>query len=473
MAASTEGVKALDLVVIGAGPGGYTGAIRAAQLGMKTAIVEKDRNLGGTCLLRGCIPTKALLQSASLYQSLRHAADFGLKAGEVQADFPAIQKRKTEIVERLAKGIAFLMKKNRIQVYEGTGKIEAPGRVSVASGSGGSQVLETRNILLASGSVAKGLPGIQPDGTRILTSDHALELASVPRSIIILGAGAVGAEFASIFSGFGSRVTLVELLPRAVPLEDEEVSRELERCFRKRGIGLRTGAEVRKATVTSEGVEVVCVTGEPEKSETLTAELLLLGVGRRPGSDSLGLERTRVVVEKGYVKTDASFRTAEMGIWAVGDLVGRAPLAHVASHEAVAAVEAMAGGKPRAINYDHVPWCTYCDPEVARVGLTESQARQRGFAVKTGKFPFTALGRALILGENEGFVKVVAEEKYGEVLGVHIIGPRATELIAEAAALLCLESTTEEILATIHAHPTLSEALGEAALDVLGRSLNR
>ena len=473
MAAPMEGGAGFDLVVIGAGPGGYTGAIRAAQLGMKTAIVEKDPDLGGTCLLRGCIPTKVLLQSASLYHSLRHAEDFGLKAGDVQVDFPAIQKRKAGIVERLAKGVAFLMKKNQIQVFEGTGKIDGLGRVSVTSRSGKSQVLEAKNILLAAGSEAKGLPGIEPDGTRILTSDHALELGAVPRSLIILGAGAVGVEFASIFSGFGARVTLVELLPRAVPTEDEDVSKELERCFRKRGIGVRTGAEVRKAAVGPEGVEVTCAMGGSGKTETLTAEVLLLGVGRRPKSDSLGLEKTRVVVEKGYVKTDTSYRTAEPGVWAVGDLVGRAPLAHVASHEAVAAVETMAGEKPHPLNYDQVPWCTYCDPEVARVGLTESQARERGFEVKTGKFPFTASGRALILGENEGFVKVVTDEKYGEVLGVHIIGPRATELIAEGTALLHLESTTEEILATIHAHPSLSEALGEAALDVLGRSLNR
>jgi dihydrolipoamide dehydrogenase len=473
VAAPMEGGNAFDLVVIGAGPGGYTGAIRAAQLGMKTAIVEKDPDLGGTCLLRGCIPTKALLQSASLYQSLRHAGDFGLRAGEVQADFPAIQKRKAAIVERLAKGVAFLMKKNRIQVFEGTGRIEGPGRVSVTSPSGKGQVLEAKNILLAAGSAAKGLPGIEPDGKRILTSDHALELGTVPRSLVILGAGAVGAEFASIFSAFGAKVTLVELLPRAVPLEDEEVSRELERCFKKRGIEIHTGANVKKAAVTREGVEVTFATSGPDRTEMLTAEVLLLGVGRRPRSDSLGLEKTRAVVEKGYVKTDDTHRTAEPGVWAIGDLVGRAPLAHVASHEAVAAVEAMAGMKPNPINYDQIPWCTYCDPEVARVGLTEKQARERGFSVKTGKFPFTALGRALILGENEGFVKVVADEKYGEVLGVHIIGPRATELIAEGTALLRLESTLEEILATIHAHPTLSEALGEAALDVLGRSLNR
>jgi len=473
VAAPMESGTGFDLVVIGAGPGGYTGAIRAAQLGMKTAIVEKDPDLGGTCLLRGCIPTKALLQSASLLHSLRHAGEFGFQVGEVQVDFPAVQRRKAGIVDRLAKGVAFLMKKNRVQVFEGTGRIEGPGRVSVTSRSGESRILEARNILLAAGSEAKGLPGIEPDGKWILTSDHALELASVPRSLIILGAGAVGVEFASIYSGFGARVTLLEILPRAVPSEDEEVSRELERCFRKRGIGVRTGAEVRKAAVVPEGVEVTCAMGGSGKTETLTAEALLLGVGRRPKSGSLGLERTRVVLEKGYVKTDASYRTAEPGIYAVGDLVGRAPLAHVASHEAVAAVETMAGEKPHPINYDQVPWCTYCDPEVARVGLTESQARDRGFAVKTGKFPFTALGRALILGENEGFVKVVADEKYGEVLGVHIIGPRATELIAEGTALLHMEATTEEILATLHAHPTLSEALGEAALDVLGRSLNR
>ena len=473
MATALESGGRFDLVVIGAGPGGYVGAIRASQLGLKTALVEKDPNLGGTCLLRGCIPTKALLQSAAMHQTLRHAGEFGFRIGDVQLDFPAIQKRKTAIVERLAKGVAFLMKKNNVQVFEGTGRIEAPGRVSVQSKSGKSQTLVANNVLLATGSDAKGLPGIEPDGKRILTSDHALELTAVPKSLIILGAGAVGVEFASIFSSFGCQVTLVELLPRIVPTEDEEVSKELERCFKKRGIAVRTGANVQKAAPTGKGVDVTLVSGEGGKPETLTAEMLLLGVGRRPRSDGLGLEKTRVAMEKGYVKVDGSYRTAEPGIWAVGDLVGRAPLAHVASHEAVCAVEAMAGGTPHSLHYDQVPWCTYCEPEVARVGLTEKQALERGHAVKSGKFPFSALGRAQILGETEGFVKIVTEEKYGEVLGVHIVGPKATELVAEGAALLRLEATTEEIIATLHAHPSLSEAMGEAALDALGRALHR
>jgi dihydrolipoamide dehydrogenase len=366
------------------------------------------------------------------------------------------------------------MKKNGIQVFEGTGRIDGPGRVAVLSRSGKSQILEAKNVLLATGSEAKGLPGIEPDGKRILTSDQILELAAVPKTLLILGAGAVGVEFASIYASFGSKVTLVELLPRIVPGEDEEVSKELERCFRKRGIEIVTHARVEKAAATPRGVEISLTAGnDAGKTRALSAELLLLGVGRRPKSEPLGLGKTRVVVEKGFVRTDADYRTAEPGIWAIGDLVGKAPLAHVASHEAVAAVEAMAGQKPHPINYDHVPWCTYCEPEVARVGLTETQAKERGFDVKTGKFPFTALGRALILGENEGFVKLVTDAKYGEVLGVHIIGPRATELIAEGAALLRLEAVNEEIVATVHAHPTLSEAMGEAALDVLGRSLNR
>ena len=462
-----------DLVIIGSGPGGYVGAVRAAQLGLKTAIVEKDPDLGGTCLLRGCIPTKALLQSAALHQTLRHAGEFGFKIGDVRLDFQAVQKRKTGIVERMSKGVAFLMKKNAVQVFEGIGKIEAPGRVSVQSKSGKSQILETKNVLIATGSEAKGLPGMEPDGKKILTSDHILELGAVPKSLIILGAGAVGVEFASIFSSFGSQVTLVELLPRIVPGEDEEISKELERCFRKRGITSRTGAKVQKASPGPKGVEVTLIAGEAGKTESLSAEMLLLGVGRRPKSDGLGLDKTRAVVEKGFVKVDAAYRTAEPGVYAIGDVVGRAPLAHVASHEAVAAVETMAGGQPHPINYDQVPWCTYCEPEVARVGLTEKQAAERGYQVKSGKFPFSVLARAQILGETEGFVKIVSEQKYGEVLGVHIIGPRATELVSEGAALLKLEATTEEIIATMHAHPTLSEAMGEAALDVLGRSLNR
>jgi len=470
--ASAEGENRFDLAVLGAGIGGYIGAIRAAQLGLKTAIVEKDPNLGGTCLLRGCIPTKALLQSAALHHTLQQAGEFGFKIGDIQVDFPAVQRRKAGIVDRLAKGVAFLMKKNGIQVFEGTGRLDGPGRVALTARTGKSQFLHAKSILLATGSEAKGLPAIEPDGKRILTSDQILELESVPRTLIILGAGAVGAEFASIFSSFGTSVTLLELLPRIVPTEDEEVSKELERCFKKRGVAIRTGARVQKATATLKGVEVMVAAGNGGKAETLSADLLLLGVGRLPKSDGLGLEKTKVVVEKGFVRTDASYRTAEPGVWAIGDLVGRAPLAHVASHEAVAAVESMAGRPPRPINYDQVPWCTYCEPEVARVGLTESQARDRGYAVKSGKCPLSSLARARILGETEGFVKVVSEEKYGEVLGVHIIGPRATDLIAEGGTLLRLEATTEEILATIHAHPTLSEAMGEAALDVLGRPLN-
>jgi len=473
VATPSEGGGRFDLVVIGAGPGGYVGAIRASQLGLKTALVEKDPNLGGTCLLRGCIPAKALLQSAALHHTLRHAGEFGFKISEVQVDFPAVQKRKAAIVERLSKGVAFLMKKNNVQVFEGTGKLEGKGRVSVASRSGKSQALDAQHILLATGSEAMGLPGIEPDGKRILTSDHALELHAVPKSLIILGAGAVGVEFASIFSSFGSQVTLVELLPRIVPTEDEEVSKELERCFKKRSITVRTGVKVQKASAGSRGVEVTLSAGDAGKTETLAAEILLLGVGRRPKSDALGLEKTKAVVEKGFVRVDDAYRTSEPGLWAIGDLVGRAPLAHVASHEAVAAAEAMAGGKPHPLNYDQVPWCTYCDPEVARVGLTEKQAQERGATVKSGKFPFSVLGRAQILGETEGFVKIVTDQKYGEVLGVHIIGPRATELIAEGAALLKLEATTDEIIATLHAHPTLTEAVGEAALDVLGRALNR
>lgn len=459
--------------MIGAGPGGYVGAIRAAQLGLRTALVEKDAALGGTCLLRGCIPTKALLQSAALHHTLKQAGDFGFRIGDIKLDFAAVQKRKAGIVERLAKGIAFLMKKNGIQVFEGAGKIEGPGRVSVSARGGKGQSIEAKNIFLVTGSEAKGLPGIEPDGKRILTSDDVLELGSPPKSLIILGAGAVGVEFASIFSSFGAQVTLVELLPRIVPMEDEDVSRELERSFKKRGMILRTGARVQKATVTGKGVEVQLSAGDAGKTETLFAELLLLGVGRRPKSDGVGLENTKAVVEKGFVRTDEFYRTAEPGVWAAGDLVGRAPLAHVASHEAVIAVETMAGKKPHPMNYTQIPWCTYSDPEVARIGLTEKEARDRGHAVQSGKFPFGALARAQILGETEGFVKLVGEEKYGEVLGVHIIGPRATDLIAEGAALLRLEATTEEILATVHAHPTLSEAVGEAALDVLGRSLNR
>jgi len=451
-----------DVLVIGAGPGGYVAAIKAAQLGLKTIVVERDE-LGGVCLNRGCIPTKAMLRSANLFETMKHAADFGVQASGIQLAFADVQKRKEKVVLKNTKGIEYLMKKNKVTVIKGTAKLALPGKVDVTDAEGKKQTLETKNIVIATGSVVRPIPGFETDGKHVVNSDHILELKDVPKSLIVMGSGAVGVEFASVYSRFGAETTLVELLPRLIPLEDEEVSKELERSFRKRGIKAQVDTKLEKLEKTENGVKVTGKTGKGE-TVSLEAEMLLVAVGRMPYTSGLGLEGTKIKVDRGFIQVDEFQQTAEKGVYAIGDVVPTPLLAHLASKEGIVAVEHMAGKKDvRPINLRLVPNCTYCDPEVASVGLTEAKPREQGYDVKVGRFPFSASGKARIIGEEEGFVKIVSEKKYDEILGVHIIGPHATELIAEACVAMQLESTADELGRTMHAHPTVSEAVMEAA----------
>jgi dihydrolipoamide dehydrogenase len=461
-----------DVVIIGSGPGGYVAAVRAGQLGLKAAIIEKDTRLGGTCTLRGCIPTKQMLMSAHVYEQMQHAADFGVQASGIQLAFADVQKRKDKVVLKNSKGIEFLMKKNKVTVFKGTGRLALPGKVEVTAADGKKEVLEAKNIILATGSVVRPIPGFETDGQHVVNSDHILELKDVPKSLIVMGAGAVGCEFASVYSRFGAETTIVELLPRLVPLEDEEVSKQLEQSFRKRKIKSQLGTKLEKVEKSDTGV---IVTGKDAKGQDvkLEAEMLLVAVGRMPYTEGLGLEGTKIKIERGFVQVDEFQQTGEKGVYAIGDIVPTPLLAHLASKEGIVAVEHLAGQKDvRPINLRLVPNCTYCDPEVASVGLTEAKAREAGYDVVVGKFPFSASGKARILGEEEGFVKVVSEKKYDEILGVHIIGPHATELIAEACVAMQLESTAEELGRTMHAHPTVSEAVMEAAEGVHGLAVH-
>ena len=452
-----------DLAVVGSGPGGYVAAIRAGQLGLKTAIVEKDDKFGGTCLHVGCIPTKDLLLSADVYDYVKNSREFGIGAKEVSIDWPAVLARKTKVVTKLAKGVEFLLKKNKVDMIRGMGKLLAPGRMSVTDPQGMARVITAKHMVLATGSEARLLPGLEVDGKALLTNKEILNLPAVPKSMVIIGAGAVGVEFASIFHRFGAKVTVLEMLPRAVPLEDEEISVELEKSLKHQGIAIQTQAKVTKITKTASGITVEYEVGEG-KAQTLDAETCLVAVGRTPNTANLGLEKTRVKLERGFVKTNGFMQTDEPGIYAIGDIVANSPLlAHVASREGLVAVTHAAGKAAEPINHRQIPNCTYTEPEVASVGLTERLAREAGHKVKIGKFPYAAVSKATILGAREGFVKVVSDEKYGEILGVHIIGPRATETIAEAVMAMRLEGTVDDIAHTIHAHPTLAEAVGEAA----------
>jgi len=460
-----------DLIVIGSGPGGYVAAVRASQLGMKVAIVEKDARLGGTCLLRGCIPTKSMLESAEIAEHARHAEEFGVTVGDVRVSLAAVLKRKDKVVSQNAGGVQFLMKKNKVEVFQGLGSLEGGGRVKVTSASG-AQVISAQHILLATGSKPRQIPGIAVDGVAVMTSDELLELREMPRHLVVMGAGAVGVEFASVFSSFGCEVTLVELADRLVPVEDEEVSAEFARIYQKRGIKVHTSTKVAQVERVEGGVRLR-LEREGAAPTSLTASHLLVAVGRAPVTEGLGLERTKVRVERGSVHVDPFNRTDEPGVYAIGDILfGKPLLAHAASAEGVLAVEHMAGLNPTPIDYAQVPGCTYSSPEIGSLGLTEAKARAAGYEVKVGKFPFSAVGKAKVINQTAGFVKIVADAKYHQILGVHIIGPRATDLIAEAGPLLKLECTVEELISTIHAHPTLAEAMHEAAHATLGHAIH-
>jgi dihydrolipoamide dehydrogenase len=466
-----------DVTVIGTGPGGYVAAVRAAQMGLKVAVVERDPiGTGGTCLLRGCIPTKALLHTADLYQDLKNGKEYGIVADNVGIDFTALMARKQRIVSRLSKGIeGYLFKKNKITLFKGHGRLEGAKAVVVKAQDGSETKIATKNVIVATGSKVRNLPGLTPDGTGIVTSDEILELKQCPKSLIVIGAGAVGIEFASIFARFGAATTVIELLPRVLPLEDEEISAEAGKLLGKY-MTIHTGARTEGALKTAHGVEVAFRNGAGE-AKSITAEMLLVAVGRGPVTDGLNLESTKVQLEKGYIKTNASLATDEPGVYAIGDVVTidgkpHPQLAHVASFEGIGVAERLAGKKTEPLNYDRVPSATYCQPEVAGVGLTEAEAKKRGYDVKVGKFNFGNLAKPRIVGHDGGFVKVVADAKYDEVLGVHMIGPHATDLIAEACVALRLESTVEEIMHTMHPHPTLSEALMQAAESVYGHAID-
>ena len=465
-----------DLIVIGSGPGGYSAAVRAGQYGLKTAVIEKDPKLGGTCLHVGCIPTKALLHTADVWGHFVHSTDEGILCENPKIDYAKVLDRKNKIVAKHAKGVEFLMKKNKVDWIKGFGTLKprgASGLVAVeVKSDGGKQTLETKNVIIATGSEARMLPGLKSDARTILTNIEILDLAAIPKTMLIIGAGAVGVEFASIFNRFGTKVTVLEMLPRLVPIEDEEISKELERYFKKTGIRCETGAKAENIVKGDKSVKL-SVTLASGKHEDVEAETLLVAVGRRPMTASVGLENTKVQLDREFIRVDEFQLTDEPGVYAIGDVVAGTPqLAHVATMQGMVAVAHMAGKPARPVNRNRIPSCTYTEPGIGSVGLTEAQARAQGRAVKVGKFPFAANSKASILGSHEGFVKVVADEKYGEILGVHIIGPEAYELIAEAVTAMEAEATVETMMSTIHAHPTLYEAMGEAFNNVYGLAIN-
>jgi dihydrolipoamide dehydrogenase len=467
-----------DIAIIGGGPGGYTAAIRAGQYGLKTALIEREKKLGGTCLHWGCIPTKSLLFDAEVYDHLKNAAEHGLEGvGTITINWKTILDRKNGIITKHVKGLDFLMRKNKVAVVEGYGRLTGAAKdgihsIAVEAANGEKKTIQTRNVIVATGSDARMLPGVEADGSSILTNMEILTLPQIPKSMLVIGAGAVGVEFGSIFKSFGSEITIVEYLPRVVPNEDEDVSKELARNFRKRGIDTYTGAKVEKVEKTEGGAKVTFTTADG-KQMVKEAEKVLVAVGRAPRTADVGLDKTKVQLERGFIRTDEWMQTAEPGIYAIGDIVAGLPqLAHVAAMAGMVVAAKVAGKRARPVRRDRIPACTYCEPQIGSVGLTEAQAKAQGHELKVGKFPFSANSKASIVGSHEGFVKVVADAKYGEVLGVHIIGPQATELVAEAVVAMELEATIEELMFTIHAHPTLAEAMLDGFGSVENMAIN-
>jgi dihydrolipoamide dehydrogenase len=465
-----------DIAILGGGPAGYTAAIRAGQYGLKAALIERDQKLGGTCLHWGCIPTKSLLFNAEVYDYLKHAKDYGIDGvGQVTINWQAILDRKNGIVTKHVKGLDFLMRKNKVTVIQGYGRITGPAKNGIHSleveSKNEKKSVQARNLVIATGSDARMLPGLEPDSS-ILTNMEILAIDRIPKSMVVIGAGAVGVEFGSIFRSFGSEITIVEYLPRLVPNEDEDVSKELARVFRKRGIDTNAGAKFDKVEKTKDGVRVTFTTSDG-KQAVKEAEKILIAVGRAPRTENIGLEKTKIRPERGFIKTNEWMQTEEPGIFAIGDIVAGLPqLAHVGAMAGMVVAAKIAGKPARPVRRDRIPACTYCEPQIGSVGLTEAQAREQGIQVKVGKFPFSANSKASIVDSHEGFVKVVAEARYGEILGVHIIGPQATELIAEAVTAIELEATVDDMMFTIHAHPTLAEAMLDGFSGVEGMSIN-
>jgi dihydrolipoamide dehydrogenase len=465
-----------DVVVIGSGPGGYTAAFRGAELGLKVAMIEKDAVLGGTCLHVGCIPTKALLFNAEIWDHVQNGTEFGIDGvGGATLNWATVQSRKNAIIVKHTKGIEFLAKKHKVARFSGYARLTGPAVSGVHTvdidNAGAKSQVKAKNVVLATGSEARMLPGLKPDD-RILTNIEILSLPQPPKSLIVIGAGAVGVEFGSMFKTFGAEITIIEFLPRMVPVEDEEISKELTRLYKKRGIDVNTGAKVETVEKTETGVKVT-FTDSNGKTQVKEAEKVLVAVGRAPRTADIGIEKTKVELDRGFVKVDSAQETAEPGIFAIGDIVAGLPqLAHVASMSGMVAMAKIAGAKYRPVRKDRVPGATFTEPQIGSVGLTEAQAKEKGYEVKIGKFPFAGNSKATIVDSHDGFVKIVSDAKYGEILGVHILGPQATELIAEAVAVLELEGTVEELMYTIHAHPTLAESLLDAYGAVNGMAIN-
>ncbi len=458
-----------DLIVIGSGPGGYVATIRASQLGLKTAIIEKE-NLGGICLNWGCIPTKALLKSAQVFEYIQHASDYGITVGNSNADFNSIIKRSRDVATGMSKGVQFLMKKNKIEVINGTGKAMPGNKVEVTDSTGKKTEYTAKNIIIATGGRSKELPNLKQDGKKIIGYREAMNLPSQPKSMVVVGAGAIGIEFAYFYNSIGTKVTVVEFLPNIVPIEDEDISKELEKIYKKKGINIMTNASVEKVDTTGTGCKVTIKSAKG--IEVVECDIVLSAVGISTNIESIGLEACGIKTEKGKVVVDDFYQTNMKGYYAIGDIVKGPSLAHVASAEGIICVENIAGKKPHALDYNNIPGCTYCQPEIASVGLTEKAAKDAGYQIKVGKFPFSASGKASAAGTKEGFIKVIFDAKYGEWLGAHMIGANVTEMIAEVVVARKLETTGHEIIKSVHPHPTMSEAIMEATAAAYGEVIH-
>ncbi|HZH58704.1 MAG TPA: dihydrolipoyl dehydrogenase [Metabacillus sp.] len=467
-----------DLVILGGGTGGYVAAIRASQLGLKTAIVEKGK-LGGTCLHKGCIPSKALLRSAEVFATAKKSDEFGVEITDVKLNFLNVQKRKQAIVDQLHQGVQQLMKKGKIDIYEGFGRIlgpsifsPMPGTISVEMNNGEeNEMLIPKNVIIATGSRPRNLDGLDIDGESILSSDEALELTKLPQSVIIVGGGVIGIEWASMLSDFGVDVTVIEYADRILPTEDNEISKEMNRLMTKKGVKIHTSTKVLPKTLNKENGVTIQAESKGEQQE-FAAEKILVSVGRKPNVEGIGLENTDIQIQEGNINTNQFYQTKESHIYAIGDVIGGLQLAHVASHEGIIAVEHIAGKNPLPMNHTLISKCIYSSPEIASVGYTEGEAKEKGYNVKLGKFPFKAIGKALVYGESDGFVKLVVDEETDDILGVHMIGPHVTDMISEAGLAMVLDATPWEVSHTIHPHPTLSEVIGEAALAVDGKAIH-
>jgi dihydrolipoamide dehydrogenase len=460
--------RSFDVVVIGGGPGGYTTAIRSAQLGMKTGIIERDR-LGGICLNWGCIPSKALLKNAEILQTFKKSTEWGISYDNLKIDFPKIIQRSRGVADRLSKGVEFLMKKNKIEYLAGTATLTGPGSIEVAT-SGGTDRVSAKHIIVATGARPRAIPGVAFDRKKIITSTEAMTLPKQPASMIIIGAGAIGMEFAYFYNAIGTKVTVVEMMPGILPIEDRELTKLMETSFKKQGMEILTGTKVEGVKATADGV-TVSVSGAEGKKD-LQGDVALVAIGVQGNVENIGLEKLGVTVERNHINVDQDYRTNVPGVYAIGDVIGPPWLAHVASAEGIHCVEAIAGRKPEPLDYGSIPGCTYCQPQIASVGLTEAKAREAGHELKIGTFPFRPLGKAVAIGETEGMVKLIFDAKYGELLGAHIMGSEATEMIAELVVAKRLETTGKDLFHAVHAHPTLSEAVMEAAAAAYGEAIN-